>query len=425
MNRLRAVSVVCWATLLSIGAAFAQDLSSEQKSEVLKAVTDIVENRAFAVGVDLKKWPENLAKHQEAIDSAATPAAFVGAVNRALREFGMSHISLRTPQSAERRRINPDNVVLGVTFERLSEGLKVSAVAETSPMSKLGLSTGDLIIEANGKQPGAPRDLLVTEAEKITLKVKKSSGEVVELQLEKPQQGASPSADTLTWADSESAVLRLRSFNRTYDRSHISTLFQEAKKAKYLVIDLRSNGGGLANNLQHFLSFLLPPNAPVGTMVSKRTVERYVEETKGDPSDLAKIGEWSSRKFGPRGGNEEYFKGKVAVLINRGSASASEMCASALRDAANAILVGQNSAGAVLASVFGRLPHGFEIQYPVSDYVTAKGVRLEGNPLKPDIEVERSAPAATAIEKAIEKLKASGDKANPMGNHGSPIGAAA
>ena len=69
---------------------------------------------------------------------------------------------------------------------------------------------------------------------------------------------------------------------------------------------------------------------------------------------------------------------------------------------------GTKSAGAVLVSVFVPLPQGFQIQYPVSDYIAAQGVRLEGHPLVPDLEVlparRNSAPDVT-IERAAALLQ--------------------
>ena len=73
-----------------------------------------------------------------------------------------------------------------------------------------------------------------------------------------------------------------------------------------------------------------------------------------------------------------------------------------------AVLVGQPSAGAVLTSIFARLPQGFEVQLPLSDYLTPKGVRLEKNPVKPDITVEgvpsRDEAQDAAVQAAIKAL---------------------
>ena len=96
------------------------------------------------------------------------------------------------------------------------------------------------------------------------------------------------------------------------------------------------------------------------------------------------------------------------MLINRGSGSASEICAAALSERASAPLVGTQSAGAVLSSTYAKLSEGFMMQYPLSDYITAKGMRLESNPLKPTHEVKavrQGDGPDPAVEKAVEVLK--------------------
>jgi C-terminal processing protease CtpA/Prc len=78
-----------------------------------------------------------------------------------------------------------------------------------------------------------------------------------------------------------------------------------------------------------------------------------------------------------------------------------------LRDHRNAVILGQRSAGKVLLSVHARLPHGFELQYPTADYVTSRGVRLEGSPIMPHIVIPgngRGPQARTAVSAAAEVL---------------------
>ena len=111
------------------------------------------------------------------------------------------------------------------------------------------------------------------------------------------------------------------------------------------------------------------------------------EANPGAANDAISIANWTDRKSKTRENRSvKPFAGKIAVLTNRGSGSASEITTLALKEQVGAISVGQRTAGAVLASVYGRLPEGWSLQYPVSDYVSAKGVRIEGNPIVPDIE---------------------------------------
>ncbi len=382
-------------------------VSSEQKADILKAVAEIIDRRMYVTGIDLKKWPENLAKHQANIDKAETTRTFITEVNRAFREFGFSHLRLRSPSAARTRQEGPIAVGFGMTVEKDGDALIVRTVVVGSPAANAGISVGDKIVECDGKLPDSPAVLSGERGTSTKLKVLKLSGQSIDLELQR-QQFSTAKKDTLKWTDEETAVLRVFSFSRGYDRENIEKLVSEANaKAKFLILDLRSNGGGATDNLRHLLSLLLPKESVIGTFVNKREAERYAEANGGEASDPIKIASFSQRKYRTSEGKVPAFVGKIAVLINRGSASASEICAAALREISGSPIVGGRSAGAVLASVYGKLPHGFEIQYPITDYVTAKGIRLEGNPLIPDFE-SSTVPIGErddALEKAISVLK--------------------
>jgi len=387
-------------------SAFAQAITSEEKEAVLKGVEEILTQRAFVPGADLKKWPELLAKHKEAIDKAEEQPAFTLAVNRALREFGFSHVRLQTPRGAQARN---STTAVGVGFAARPEkdGLVVTNVMPKSSAEEAGIKPGHKIVSVDGKPAENTTALGGDKDTEVTVKVKDEAGVEREVKL-KRTEFSTVRKETLTWVDDETAVLRVFTFSRGYDGKNIESLISEAndKKAKHLIVDLRSNGGGAVNNLQHMLSLLLPPDTVVGTFISRVAATRYFEEKKTDVADPVEIAKWYDRKY-RTSARPVNFKGKIAVLTNRGSASASEIAAAALKENVKAPVVGSRTAGAVLASVFGRLPHGFQLQYPVSDFVTAGGIRLEGNPVLPDAEVTGRAEDGKdpAVAKAIELLK--------------------
>ena len=185
----------------------------------------------------------------------------------------------------------------------------------------------------------------------------------------------------------EIAVLRVPTFSDGYSRENIEKLMKEAheEEAKGLILDLRRNGGGASSNLNHLLSLILPPNTEYGVFLSRRIVSDWQRAHPNEEVDLGRVATWTTSRARTRPRGIDPFKGPIAVMIDRGSASASEITAAALKENADAILVGSPSAGAVLASVNARLPHGFSLQYPVSDYITTKGRRLEKQPLEPDV----------------------------------------
>jgi carboxyl-terminal processing protease len=392
--------------LFSCAFTWAQKpITPEARESVLKGLETVVTTKCFVPGVDFSQWPKFLESHRAEIDKAETDVAFSREVNKALHDFGVSHIRLNTPKSATSRQRNMTSG-LGMQVKRVDGGLEVTTVYPMGPAGQVGIQVGDLIKQADGKEADLSA-VRVEPGKKVTFSVLKKDGTTKDVVLENKEfENRRP--EQLTWLDSEAAVLRLFTFSKGYDRKNVETLIKEVedKKGKYLIIDLRRNGGGLVSNLNHFLSLLAPNDTEVGTFISRATADKFAKEKSSPSNDPLEIAKWDPIKFKTKLRTVEPFTGKIAVLVDRGSASASEICCAALQETRGAKIVGSKSMGAVLASVYGKLPEGFELQYPVSDYVTIKGVRLEGNPRVPDLEVGRSADGKDeAPAKALELLK--------------------
>lgn len=203
------------------------------------------------------------------------------------------------------------------------------------------------------------------------------------------------------WVDDQTALVRVPSFSGGYDEEVLEEIFESVESAKYLVLDLRGNPGGEVENMRHFLGLVLPTSTAIGTFVSRKISEDYEGAGNRKTSDPVAMAKWARREFKPRRTNITPFKGSIAVLVDGGSASAAEIVANALREAKKAPVVGSPSAGAVLVSTYDRLSYGFRMQYPVGDYVSAGGIRLEGHPISPDIRARDD----DAVDSAVNRLK--------------------
>jgi carboxyl-terminal processing protease len=381
-------------------------MNQETKDQVLSKVNEIVEKTAFVPGVDFTKWPDFVKSQKEDIDKAQTERQFATAVNKALRQFGFSHIVLATPEAAQ-ARLNRQSVGVGILLQPEPEGLRVLNVFAGSPAAEAGMQGGDLILLGDGKKPESPLDLQGEEGTTLTLRVKHANGKVQDYKLRR-RKYSNVRPETLAWPTKETAVLKINTFDLSYDRSRVETLMQKAAPAKNLIVDLRSNPGGAILNLTHLMGLLLPPGTPLGTFISRYTVDKYKKEAAGNPTDLAAIARWSQSKLRASNDHIPPYKGHIAVLINGGSGSAAEIAAAALRDQVDAPIVGTKSAGAVLVSVMAPLPDGFMLQYPITDFVTVNGVRLEGTGVVPVLEtpgIVKYNEADPAIEKALLLLQ--------------------
>lgn len=381
------------------------------KKEILGQMQEVLTNVAFVPGVDFNKWPTLLGEYKEELDETKTPEEFAFVVNTALQQFGFSHILLFSPVAAERRATNK-MVGIGVRIEIEEKGIRVVRVYEDGAAHAGGVKAGDLIFEADGKAVRQPGDLSGEEGQPVKLKIDRN-GVIIERELVR-KAFTTVIPEELSFPEKDTALMTIPSFDATYNMERVQELFGKAENAKHLILDLRGNGGGRVINLLHVSSFLLTREQPLGTFVDRTTMQKYSEETGDKTADVFKIASWSENKLRPLRRNKEPFKGDVVVLVDGGTGSASEMIAAALKEQRDAKIIGTQSAGAVLASTMRVLDYGFLLQYPLMDYVTIKGKRLEGNGLVPDVVAPpaRFGQTDVGLQEALRVFKSKKDGLN-------------
>jgi carboxyl-terminal processing protease len=168
--------------------------------------------------------------------------------------------------------------------------------------------------------------------------------------------------------DNKIAYLRLSAFNENSSKQ-IENKIKEIKKDKKIkayILDLRNNPGGLLSQAIRITDFFLDN----GTIVS--TKSRIISENR----------KWFSKKG-------DLIEGKtLIVLINYGSASASEIVAGALKDHKRAILIGENSYGKGSVQSIIPLKNKGAIRLTISKYYLPSGKSISEIGVTPDIEIE-------------------------------------
>lgn len=388
-------------------------MDAAAKKTVLDAMQRTINTLAFVPNVDFGKWNEFVAAEKENIDKAASENDFAAAVNRALNSFGFSHITL-FPPSFGQQRLTQRRAGIGIRIQIEEEGLRVVSVLKETPAEEAGIRMGDLIVESDGKKVRGTADLAGELGQKSRIKLVRD-GKDLTLEVTRAEY-STVIPESIEWkADKKAVVVTIPTFDQGYSRSNVDSLMKQAMSADLLILDLRSNGGGLVLNLQHLMSYFLDRETqPLGTFLGKQTVAEYEKSTGEKATDLVKIAEKTTAKVRPFRSEGGSFKGRIAVLVNGATGSASEMAAAALRDHRNAQVIGSKTAGAVLASMMLPLRDGggFWMQFPVTDYVTIKGLRLEGNGVKPDMEAEM--PRFGETDQAIAKALALLDEASKV-----------
>jgi carboxyl-terminal processing protease len=113
------------------------------------------------------------------------------------------------------------------------------------------------------------------------------------------------------------------------------------------------------------------------------------------------------------------FAGPVAILIDGGSGSTSEIFSGGMQEMGRAVVIGERSVGACLPSYFHKLPTGAIFQFAVADFKTPKGVLIEGRGVIPDIEVKWNRASLLAgrdaqLDAAVEQIRQSQRKSRAV-----------
>ena len=267
---------------------------------------------------------------------------------------------------------------LGIEVSMESGVVKVISPIDDTPASRAGIKAGDYIVRINDEQVqgktlmeavnlmrgpvGSPIEITIRRKGLSKAKIFKIFREIIEIQ-----------SVVSELIDDEVGYLRLRSFNENSSgqlKKQISKLEKNKKLVGY-ILDLRNNPGGLLSQAVKISDFFLDN----GEIVS----------TKGRKSR-------ENRKFFARKGDQ--IKGKpLIVLINNGSASASEIVAGALQDQKRAVLLGMTTFGKGSVQSIIPLKNRGAIRLTISKYYLPSGKSISKVGVMPDIKIEEEGEA--------------------------------
>ena len=179
--------------------------------------------------------------------------------------------------------------------------------------------------------------------------------------------------------------VKLKSFNENSDKQFIEALkkYEKGKKLIGYIVDLRNNPGGLLTQAIRITDFFLED----GEIVS--TKGRKISET---------------RKFFAKSGDGVNGK-PVIVMINNGSASASEIFAGALKDHKRAIILGENSYGKGSVQSIIPLKNGGGIRLTISKYYLPSGKSISEVGVSPDIIIKEETKESAANSNEDNQLE--------------------
>jgi carboxyl-terminal processing protease len=286
---------------------------------------------------------------------------------------------------------------VGMNVEEDRRGLKVLRVFEDSPAEKAGIRRGDFILSVNG------RSIAGVNSDVATSRIKGEAGTTVELSVITPGE-AEPrelkvererievpvASGRIVERDGKKlGVVELVSFSSGAHGILRQEIEKQLKKgAEGIVLDLRGNGGGLLTEAQLVSSIFIEDGKIVSTRGRSRP-ERTLE-AEGDAID------------------EDI---PVVVLVDGGSASASEIVTGALRDRHRATVVGTRTFGKGLVQEVKPLSNGGVLDITVANYYLPGGETISKAGIKPQVRAEdnpdtdRDEALPTALDTLLEPTR--------------------
>ncbi|WP_421739167.1 S41 family peptidase [Caulobacter sp.] len=360
--------------------------------KVFDAVWNTVDRKYYAADFDHERWRRLRDVFRPRARAAGNEAElYINVLTNMLNAIGASHLGVSMPPpslppppprpatSAAKTSPAPTSRKLfgcGGLYLKLTPGvelatvrrgadqrMRVADVSRGSAAERAGIAPGDIIhsFTIASRKNGCPHA-------RMTLSTPGNAPRQVAYDIEdRPERPPVQRVDL----PSGVRILRFDGFNRESLRWLDDAL--AAAPAKGLVLDLRHNGGGEIWVETRIVSDFLRPDSAMGTQVAH-----------------GKARAWRSKASKVR------YDGPLVVLIGPASASAAEITAAVMRHHRRALLVGSETAGAVLTSRSYRLPDGGHVIVAVADYHTPDGRRLEGAGVRPDRPVAQTLEAIRA-----------------------------
>ena len=324
-----------------------------------------------------------------------------GAIEGMVNSLGDPYTAFLKPEESKKfeEQINGSFGGVGIEIGIRKNLLTVIAPIKDTPAFKAGILAGDIIIKINDKDAdGLTTDEAVTQ-------IRGKKGTSVKLTIQRngdkdPREFNLTREEikipTIDWKLLEDNVAHIQpfTFNRNIDADFAKVAKEVlASKAEKIILDLRNNPGGILDSAVNIAGWFLDPNQ---TVVS----EKFADKTE------------TILKTSNNGQLKKY---PLVIIINKGSASASEILAGALRDNRGVKIVGETSFGKGSVQELVELFTGNKkstLKITIAKWFTPNGISISDNGIKPDYEIKKDTEETEEdplkdpqLEKALEIIK--------------------
>lgn len=258
---------------------------------------------------------------------------------------------------------------LGIYIEKKDDYIQVVSPIKGTPADRAGIKAGDIIRYVDGKdmkgystEQGAAL-MKGTPGTKVTIGIQRAGvANIIYIELTRELIKINPVEYEIM--PDNIGLIKISQFNgNVYDNVAKALNEFKAKNVKGIILDVRNNPGGILDEVIDICKLLIPKGPIVSIQYKNQPTEVYSSELASAPY-------------------------KLVVLINEGSASASEILAAAIKESGTGKLVGTKTYGKGTVQSVLKLTDGSGMKITVANYLTPKGFSLDGVGIIPDFEVQ-------------------------------------
>ena len=351
---------------------FSASLATAEVNPLYDQVWRLVNSKYVDKTNNKQNWERWRYKYDKVIK---TPEDSYVAIETMLASLNDPYTKFLDPKEFEEETSSIKGSLKGIGIQiGLSDGkLVIIAPIEDTPGEKAGLKAEDEILAINGKSTkGIKIDAAADQIRgeegtyvELLIRRKNEPDKVYRIQRAEIEiKSVSTKIVNGYKLDPQIGYIRLSSFISKNAAADLLKAMDSMKDKKGFIIDLRLNPGGLLTNAIVLSDAFLPG----GTIVSTVDRDGYKDTMK------------ASRRY--------YTDKPLIILINKGSASASEIFSGAMKDNRRALIVGEKSFGKGLVQEVNRLQGGAGINITVQKYLTPNGTDIHKKGIEPDVLIE-------------------------------------
>lgn len=417
-------------------AALRVQISPRDRRAILNNVLSALQKRFYSPEKLNADWEAAVERCRPTIENANTTDDFEQSMSDLLAELRTSHVGFF--HTSARRASS--RAALSATYlaDETSFGKRwvFQDVHSGGAASLAGIESGDILLSVDGREITAPEHPVFPMGKQSSVEIvgRDDRRRTVSVDVARPKgkkvHFVEPTLVEARQLGGGLGYLKVAMFPGMVGvevANEISGAVERLGGVDRLIIDLRGNTGGGVGALR-LMSILTPGRIPVGFALDRRRAPSNLESEKRQFRRFSRIPSsktalWAlALQFAPammtkkpvvlqtEGLGPKPFHGKIALLVDRHTASAAEMIVAFARENNLATIVGEETAGRLLSATSVKVGHGFRLALPTGAYYTWKGWVLEGSSIIPDEPVEfdwhrRRAGIDGQLERAIEFIR--------------------